>query len=366
MNTEFDIGVVGGGLVGVAAAQGMVGVGRRVVLFDEGDVAFRASRGNFGLVWVQGKGVDFPSYADWTRSSAELWPAFARELEAETGVRLGYSRPGGLELCMHDADYAAREAKLARLSKATEGRFEYEMLDGRALRERLPDVSTKVAGASYCPHDGHVNPLFLLRALHQSFVQRGGRYLPDHGVSAVRARHSGFEVRAGGRDWRCGRVLLAAGLGNIQLAPMLGLTLPLRPNRGQVLVTERVRPFLHLPTVQLRQTVEGSLLIGDSHEDVGFDEATVGQVMSGIARHAVTAFPMLKDLRLARAWGALRIMTSDGYPVYQESKDCPGAFVTGCHSGVTLAAVHAQRLGSWVNGNTLPEISAFSTERFNV
>ena len=61
--TETEIAVIGGGLVGMAVAYGLQRRCRQVTVFDEGDVAFRASRGNFGLVWVQGKGATLPDYA---------------------------------------------------------------------------------------------------------------------------------------------------------------------------------------------------------------------------------------------------------------------------------------------------------------
>jgi hydrogen cyanide synthase HcnC len=62
-----DVAVIGGGLVGSAVAWGLARAGASVTLLDEGDDALRASRGNFGLVWVQGKGDGMPEYADWTR-----------------------------------------------------------------------------------------------------------------------------------------------------------------------------------------------------------------------------------------------------------------------------------------------------------
>ena len=65
-----DVVVIGGGLVGSAVAWGLGRAGARVVVLDEGDDALRASRGNFGLVWVQGKGDGMPEYAAWTRNSA--------------------------------------------------------------------------------------------------------------------------------------------------------------------------------------------------------------------------------------------------------------------------------------------------------
>ncbi len=60
--TAYDVSVIGGGLVGAAIAYGLARKGLRVANLDEGDVALRASRGNFGLVWVQGKGVGRPEY----------------------------------------------------------------------------------------------------------------------------------------------------------------------------------------------------------------------------------------------------------------------------------------------------------------
>jgi len=90
---QFDAIVIGGGLVGAAIGYGLVRDSLRVAIVDEGDIAFRASRGNFGLVWVQSKGLGAPHYQRWTRLSAEEWPALAQELGARTGSRWGWSSP---------------------------------------------------------------------------------------------------------------------------------------------------------------------------------------------------------------------------------------------------------------------------------
>ncbi len=65
-----DAIVIGGGLVGAAIAYGLQRQGLSTVMLDEGDVAHRASRGNFGLVWVQSKGLGAPHYQHWTHASA--------------------------------------------------------------------------------------------------------------------------------------------------------------------------------------------------------------------------------------------------------------------------------------------------------
>src|SRR5206468_1865961 len=83
-----------------ALAYGMADGHRRIAIFDEGDRAFRASRGNFGLVWVQGKGVDLSAYAAWTRLSASLWPELANLISSDTGIDVALDQPGGLHLCL--------------------------------------------------------------------------------------------------------------------------------------------------------------------------------------------------------------------------------------------------------------------------
>ena len=83
---EYEFAVVGGGLVGSAIAWGLARLGQRVVVLDQGDIAYRASRGNFALVWVQSKGLGMPEYAGWTKRSSDGWAGFASELKDTTGI----------------------------------------------------------------------------------------------------------------------------------------------------------------------------------------------------------------------------------------------------------------------------------------
>ena len=83
---DCDVAVIGGGLLGSAFAWGLVMKGRRVTVFDEGDNAIRTARGNFGLVWVQGKGKGMPAYARWSLDSSRAWRDFSRQLRDDTGV----------------------------------------------------------------------------------------------------------------------------------------------------------------------------------------------------------------------------------------------------------------------------------------
>lgn len=333
-------------------------------MLDEGDIAFRAARGNFGLVWVQGKGTDFPPYAQWTWVSAESWSELNAEIRDVTCEDIGYRRPGGVEICIDAAEFEAAQAAMRRL-KSHARHFEYEMLDHDALAELLPGLGPQVVGGCYSPADGHVNPLYLLRGLHQCLLAGGGRIESGSRVNAIQCRDSAFSVDTAKARYHGARLVLAAGLGTEKLAAMVDLKIPLRPERGQILVTERLRPFLTLPVSRVRQTAEGSVQLGASNEDVGLDEGTRISVMNRIASRAVRMFPHLERARIIRAWGALRVMTPDSYPIYAQSQSHPGAFAAVCHSGVTLAAAHVLHLAAAISEGALPDaLAPMNADRF--
>jgi len=364
MSTTYDAIVVGGGLVGSAIAYGLQRKGLSTVILDEGDIAFRAARGNFGLVWVQSKGTDFPPYAQWTWKSAESWAELNAEILDITGDDIGYSRPGGGELCITEKELESRREKMLRLQSHAP-HFKFEMLDHKAMRDLIPDIGPEVVGGCYSPADGHANPLYLLRGLHQSLQAKGGALENGGKVTAINRQGGTFSVSTAKAKYQSAKLVLAAGLGTKDLATMIGMNVPIRPQRGQILVTERLKPFLSLPLSKVRQTSEGSVQLGDSQEEVGFDEGTTSSVMNRIAHRAATMFPHLKHARIVRAWGALRVMSPDGYPVYVQSEDHLGAFAAVCHSGVTLAAAHALHLAGSIADGTLPdELAPMSAQRF--
>ena len=104
VDRSFDVAVIGGGLVGAAIAYGLAGRVARLAVLDEGDIAYRASRGNFGLVWVQSKGQGMPAYGVWTLGSAQAWPRLAAELLASTGIDVRLEQPGGLSVLLSERE----------------------------------------------------------------------------------------------------------------------------------------------------------------------------------------------------------------------------------------------------------------------
>lgn len=363
-----DFIIIGGGLVGAAVSHGLIKAGASVTILDEGDTAFRASRGNFGLVWVQSKGDGMHEYAAWSRKSSDLWPEFAVSLGEETGINVGHHRPGGIELCLDEKEYKAYENSINRMhNQPGVGDNDRRMIDGDEVRRMEPNVGPEVIGASFCPHDGIVNPLHALRALHQIVTKAGADYRPDHRVERILPDGGGFRVITSQGAFSGGKVVLAAGNGNRRLGPDVGLDIPTGPERGHIIVTERTRPLFNHVLGQIRQTDEGTVMLGATKEDVGFDTGFNLAMATEVAARAVRKVPALKELRMIRSWSALRIMSPDGFPVYLESAEHPGAFVVTCHSGVTLAAAHAMELApQLLEPGFNDHFAAFSPRRFDV
>lgn len=365
----YDAVVIGGGLVGASIAYGLRKGGARVAVLDEGDVAYRASRGNAGLVWLQGKGLGLGPYANWTRLSTQLWPSLAALLQEDTGVDVHLEQPGGLHPTFSDEEFDARQDDMRRLMQQAEVvPYEWKMLDRKEVEDLVPGIGPELRGASWTPFDGTANPLKLLRAYHLFFEKGGVDYLPEHAAQSIRRGGEGYDIATSQGVIHGMRVVLAAGLGNRALAAQVGLEVPVRPQRGQVIVLEKTRRILPMPFTTLRQMDEGSWIIGDAHQEMGYADAlTETAVLATLADRAVKLLPALAGVRAVRSWAALRVMSQDGFPIYEQSQRCPGVYVATCHSGVTLAAVHALRFAKMVMAGELPQdMLPFSTRRFDV
>jgi glycine/D-amino acid oxidase-like deaminating enzyme len=361
-SNHYEVIVVGGGIVGSCLAYGLLSCGARVLVLDGADSDLRAAKANFGLVGVQGKGTGAPAYQLLSRRSVALWPAFAATLYAETGIDVEYRNNGCLAFCTSEAEFVTRETRLARLNADLPDHApSTRMLDRAALESLLPGtrLGPKVWGAGLGMDDGHANPLKLLRAVQQSILDRGGDLLGNHAVTRIDPGiNGGFKVLAQGPHGTCtfetAKVIISAGLGSATLGAMVGLDVPLRPQRGQILVTERLAPLLAIASGNIRQTHDGTVMIGTTQEEVGMDLRTTTSAASRMSRLAIEILPDLEHVKLVRQWSSLRIMTPDGFPVYAQSTAYPGAWIALCHSGITLAAYHAGPLAEALAQSRLP------------
>ena len=233
------------------------------------------------------------------------------------------------------------------------------------LDDLMPGLGPDVVGASYCADDGHCNALYLLRALHADSWRWAGaistkpgrpvsargerlhhrrRRAPNRGRTGdPRRRSRQCPPGANGRPQGSDHSEPGTGPGHRAAAPDHDLprTLSARPRR-----VRHDRRF---------------------HEDVGFDDGTTAGVMatSRVTRSACS--PSWRGCASSASGGAFGHGRRTGFPIYDRSPSHAGAFALSCHSGVSLAAVHATRLVAWIcDDDGAPSLEDFSADRFDV
>lgn len=359
-----DLVIIGGGMIGTSVGLGAQAAGADTVILEAGDSAFHAARGNFGLVWAQSKGVLAPEYGIWTRDAVRAWPGFEEELLARTGIHTHYRRGAGLQLCLSESEFEKRTKLIAKVAAHGIEGHAPRMIDAQTLREMVPGVGPEVVGGSVSDMDGDCHSLALYRAQIAAYDGAGGRIVSGRPVTAITPVAQGYRVETATHAVTAPRVLIAAGLGVDALAAPFGLPPMSMPQKGEILVTERAQPFLPYVLSSLRQTPEGTVLIGDTKEDTGLDDRSSHHGITELARRAVQMFPAIAGLRVVRSWACLRVLTRDGDPVYDQSPSHPGIFVATTHSAVTLAPMHRGPLAAWILGGARPQLfDAFAAAR---
>jgi glycine/D-amino acid oxidase-like deaminating enzyme len=335
-----DVLIVGGGIVGTAAAWHLARGGADVVLVEAGSVACRASGANAGSLHVQ---IPYSDYAEHGRAWAEAYaPALGfakaavlvwRELGAALDTDLEVEIGGGL--CVAETPEQLRALRDKAAIEARHG-VETEMLGSAEVRSLAPFLSDRVIGGAFCAAEGRANPLLASGALAGAARRAGARLLLGTRVEAIADAPEGFRVRTGAGEIAARRVLNAAGAEAGRVAAMLGVALAVEAAPIMVSVTEPVAPFLPFllysaaGRLTLKQMANGNMVIGGGWPARLGADGSLGLRPVSIAANmaaAVAAVPALGAARLLRAWPGLVNGTPDWRPVIGEMPGRPGAFI---------------------------------------
>ena len=365
-----DVVVIGGGVIGTAAAYYLAQAGKRVTLVERRGIGQEASGANVGLVTLfSGHSLDEPDPGpvyELTRASIDAYVHLGDEL----GVDIEYEQSGGVM-------FAQTEEKLAVIRRAYEGYcargVTVDWLDAQGVRECEPAFfSERILGGAFCPLNGQVNPLMLCRAFARGARRHGARIML--GVTVQNVYHGNGRVRAvrtSEGDIPCEFVVNAAGAWAADIGEMMGQRLPVAPARGQILLTEPVPRFIHRVLSGTepsgRQTRRGNVIIGSTVEDAGFDKRVTPDTITHFAQGVLPHFPRLARLSVIRSWAGLRPATPDHKPIIELSKELPGLCLAVGHSrrGICYAAGTGQAVAELITGRP-PSLAldAFSLARF--
>ena len=249
-----------------------------------------------------------------------------------------------------------------------------------------PDLTRALTGAVHYPQDAQVQPTIATEALLAA-ARRHGATLRQ-GVEVIGGLRRGDRlagVRTTAGDLSADHVVIAAGPWSAEVAQRLGVSLPVRPRRGTILVTARMPARIRhkvydadyvgavgsdAAALQTSSVVEstaaGTVLIGSSRERRGFDERLEARVLAEIAAKALVLFPFLADVAVIRAYGGFRPFMPDHLPVAGPDPRLPGLWHATGHegAGIGLSLGTAELIADLMAG-TPPRVpaAAFSLDR---
>lgn len=340
---DVDVIVIGAGVIGCTVAFELASAGCRVRVCDPRPPGGGASFASAGVLAPYVEGHDSKPLRDLGRRSLALYPAFVDRVRAVAGVAVEFRPTGTVEVATTEADIA----RLAR-SKATadaEG-VAAAWLEGAAAREVEPALAAYAAGVLHIPMHAAVDVPALTaaaaagaRALGAEFVQTAVRGLAIEGGSLAVTTTDGVE--------RAPQVVLATGAWSAALAPAGAEAAPVRPIRGQLLhlvsAPETLRHIVWGPDIYLVPWTSGTVFVGATSEDVGFDERTTAAGVGSLLARATALVPALAEATFTAARQGLRPGSPDDLPYVGPSAVMPGLFYACGHyrNGALLAPLTA-------------------------
>jgi len=330
--------IIGGGITGAAAAAELARKGHAVTLVEKHRIAAMASGWTLGGVRQSGRD---PAELPLARAAVEIWGGLA-----ETLGDVEYRRTGNLRLARTPAEVDVIRALVsAQQALGLELHF---LSDNAAVRTVAPEISRNVLAASFCPTDGHANPIKATQAFAR-FAKEHGAIIRE-GVAALAITTEGDRVT--GVDTSDGlipadRLIVAAGVNTPSLLSPLGADLPLSIRITHVVQSEplpsRLLPVFGVANADCagRQEADGRLRFssgagtwsGDPSEWTERSLAPSASQIRSIVNRVAQVLPIAAEAPIARSWGGLIDMTPDALPVIDSPEYLSGLVIAAGFSG---------------------------------
>ena len=362
--------VVGGGIAGAAVAVELATRNARVTLVERDQPGVGATGASAGMLAPQYEGdVDAPDFP-FAVACREAWPSFRERLEALADWDMGF-RTDGMLVANRSRQEEEHAGKALEAQRALG--LPGEILTPGDARARHGDIAPGVPSWLWLPAEAHLDAQRLAVALADAVQAAGVELVRNAQVRALTARGSrATGVRlVDGTELQADRIVLAAGAWSASLEG-LPRPLPVRPIRGQML---RLLPPEPLPWTlvcdhdgrYLVPRVNGSILVGSTMEDVGFQEAVTEEGRELLARAAAELIPELEEGRIVESWAGLRPISADNLPILGPDPELEGLFYATGHgrNGVLFAPLVGRAVAELVlRDTTAVAWEAFRIQRF--
>jgi len=337
--------VIGAGIVGCTVAHELTKSGARVQVLETRTPGQGATRASAGILAPYIEGHE-DTFRDLGARSLESYDGFIERLRADSGHDLVYQRNGTLELAFSDADVARLTALSAALWKQG---VEARWIAPAAFADLEPLASPRAQGALLIPIHGFVGATSLTLAAAAAAEKLGARF--KNAIGAIRIYSmpgNRVGVQTAESTWDADRVVLAAGSWSSKVTVEGADPVPVKPIRGQLLQLQAapgaIRRVLWGPDGYLVPWPDGSVLVGSTVEDVGFDERHTEEAVAKLRAAAAALVPDLAAAPMTDVRTGLRPRGPDDLAMIGVSKVVPGLIYATAHyrNGVMFAPLTVQ------------------------
>ena len=367
-----EIVVVGAGIVGCAIAYELARQGASVVVIDDRAPGMGATQASAGILAPFIEARDEGPLLELTARSLGLFDEFISRVRSDSQHAVAYERNGTLDVALDAEAFASLQQTRERL--AVRG-VEADLLDAGQLHQCEPHLSSDAVGGLLIPRHGFVAASELTRALAAGARRCGATFL-DHGrVSRVTREGGRLQCHVAGKDAALDGdvVVIAAGswAGEIQIDDG-GDSLPVRPIRGQLLHLRwsgqpQLRRILWSERCYIVPWRDGTVLVGATEEDAGFDERTTLAGLQDLIDAACELLPHAWTASLLAAKVGLRPATPDHLPIIGWSSVVPNLMYATGHfrNGILLAPLTADLVARAIlDGGVDPMLELTRPQRF--
>jgi glycine oxidase len=365
------VAIIGGGVIGLAIGWRLRQRGCPVTVFERTEPGKGASWAAAGMLaaGIEAEPTEEKLY-ELGRFSQSLWPRFAEELEAASGLPVGYD-PTGTLVVAFTRDQTEKLRHGIEFQRRLGGEFEW--LTGRTAREREPALAATVVAAAFSPHDHQADNRLLGTALVEAFRRAGGTLAigAEASVEIEAGRVRG--VTAGGEYHPADIVVIAAGAWSRNVPGLpTAVRPPVRPLKGQMLaltMPERAPLIRHVvwgAGCYLVPRRDGRLLIGATTEERGFEPSMTAGGVLGLLDDAWRTLPGIEELPIQEMWTGFRPGSPDDMPILGPCAVGGLVLATGHHrNGILLTPATAALIAEFImSGRESERMAAFSLDRF--